>query len=269
MTQDLIRFGFHDFLNAQPLLVPLKRLASQAGCEMVVGSPAEIADQLAQGSLDLGMIPSIEFLKSADRYELLPAVSIASRGVVGTVLLICNKPVKQVRTLALDERSRTSVALLMLLLGEVWPSETIVRPAEPDIETMLKENDAALIIGDQALHAKKYSQGRTVFDLSQAWYEQTGKTFVHAVVAVPQETVLDSRIRETVKEAKRQGKTNLSLLAKSLAPEHNLSEKACETYLRENIIYDLGEEELEGLVHFRDLCVEKGLLKIKHPIRFS
>ena len=81
----MIRFGLHDFLNAQPLLVPLLRRQKELGLEIVRDVPSVLAEKLKAGTLDLAMIPTIEYLKEAARYRLVPGVCIASRDKVGTV----------------------------------------------------------------------------------------------------------------------------------------------------------------------------------------
>ena len=139
-------FGIHDFINSQPLLDPLMKKALKL--EIRKGSPAQLADLLSDGRLDVAMIPTIEYLKQANRFRLLPNIAIASRNKVGTVLLISKLPLDSIRSLALDNRSRTSVALLQLLYSKVFPAGIQLENLEPDPEKMLENHDAALIIGD-------------------------------------------------------------------------------------------------------------------------
>ena len=82
MTQSLLKFGIHDFLNASPLLLPLREHGGDKGFQIVTGSPAALADKLKLGDLDLAMIPSVEYFKSVDSYRLVPNICIASRGEV-------------------------------------------------------------------------------------------------------------------------------------------------------------------------------------------
>ena len=110
----MLRFGIHDFLNASPLLLPLKEQGVNMGFQVITDSPAVLADRLKSSDLDLAMIPSVEYFKSADSYRLVPGVCIASRGEVGTVLFFTKKPIHEIRSIAADNRSRTSVALLKI-----------------------------------------------------------------------------------------------------------------------------------------------------------
>ena len=262
-----LRFGFHDFLNAQPLLVPLKRVAEKADLELVLDVPSALAGRLKAGELDLAMIPSIEYLRNAGVYRLFPALSIASRGPVSTVLLISKTPLLEIRSLAADNRSLTSVALLRILYGDSFADPIEMHAADPDLSLMMENHDAALLIGDQALKADLASTW-AVYDLSQAWFEKTGKTFVHAVVAVRGGVDLSEETCDLILQAKHQGMAEMDDIIKSCAGLYGVDEKVCADYLRSKVLYDLAEEEVEGLIRFRDLCHEHGLIEEVHPVTF-
>ena len=268
MTEKKLRFGFHDFINAQPLLIPLKEKQHQLGVTIVTGSPASLAEQLRVGELDLAMIPSIEYLKDAERYRLLPGIAVASRGPVDTVLLASHLPLAEVQSIALDARSRTSAALLQILFGEVFPWNVFMKTADPDPKAMLKDHDAALIIGDPAFRLRSMFPDLQFYDLSEQWFKQTEKTFVHAVVAVRQEIEMDQEFLVTVQEAKTEGLSRLESIAQTISKQSGIAFETCHNYLSKKIIYDLGKEELIGLQHFRDVCCEKGLLEKKAMIKF-
>jgi chorismate dehydratase len=268
MAEKKLKFGFHDFINAQPLLVPLKEKEQQLGVSLVTGSPAGLAEQLRAGELDLAMIPSIEYLKNSEQYRLLPGIAVASRGPVDTVLLASRLPLAKVQSIALDARSRTSAALLQILFGEVFPRDVFMETANPDPAAMLKDHDAALIIGDPAFGLRSAFPDLQVYDLSEQWFEQTNKTFVHAVVAAREETQLGQGFLEKVQEAKAEGQSRLESIAKAASKQSGIAFDTCRDYLSNKIIYDLGKEEMSGLQHFRDVCFEKGVLDKKEMIRF-
>ncbi len=264
----MIRFGLHDFLNAQPLLVPLVRTQKKLGLEIVPGVPSLLAEKLKAGELDLAMIPTIEYLKEANRYRLIPDVAIASQGKVGTVLLVSKVPVENIKTLALDDRSRTSVALLKILFRDRFRQGVKFAPAPPDPRSMLKANDAALIIGDQAFSLPDLSADTKVFDLSHEWFLETGKTFVHAVVAVREGVVLPKGFCGKIQSAKREGQREIADIAARYSVASGLESGISEDYLRNKIIYDLGDLELQGMMLFRDKCHDRGMIEEKHEIRF-
>ena len=236
------------------------------GLDIHTDSPARLADQLSGGELDMAMIPAIEYLKQADRFRLLPNISIASRNKVGTVLLVSTVPLNAIRSLALDDRSRTSVALLQVLYSKVFVTGLKLESQEPDPEKMLENHDAALIIGDQALGFSK--EGVSVYDLSEEWFNQTGKTFVHAVMAVREGVKVEGGIIQTLLDAKQEGMENLDTIAESQAKKTDHPVSLLQDYLKNKIRYDFGEEEIEGLVHFQSLCHEAGLIPQKFPLKF-
>lgn len=264
----MIRFGLHDFLNAQPLMVPLLRDQKELGLDVVRDVPSALAEQLKAGKLDLAMIPTIEYLKEAARYRLIPDISIASRDKVGTVLLVSQVSIENIQTLALDDRSRTSVALLKILFANRFRPDVRFTPTPPDPKAMLKANDAALIIGDQAFSLPKLPAETKVYDLSEEWFLETGKTFVHAVVAVREGVVLPQELCGKILSSKQDGLQGIADIAGRYAKSSGLDVKICEDYLRNKIIYDLGHQELEGMTLFRDKCYDRGLIPEKRAIKF-
>jgi chorismate dehydratase len=258
--QKTLRFGFHDFLNAQPILQPLERNAPEAGLQMILDVPSALASKLEAGKLDLAMIPSIEYLRHYDNYKLLPGISIASRGPVDTVLFITKVPVEQIKTLALDERSRTSATLLRLLYGKELSKDVRTRQSAPDPLQMLENNDAALIIGDQALKLNTTGKKITVFDLSEEWFKRTGMTFVHAVIAIAPGVKIDQKVIDVIQKSKLEGLAHLDEIAKQQAEQLGINSEVCKNYLSEKIRYNLDEEEMEGLLHFQELCCDDDLL---------
>lgn len=267
MSRRILRFGLHDFLNAQPLLIPLLNDAQKNGFQMEIDVPSRLAEALKSGTLDLAMIPTVEYLKGAAGYLLTPGVAIASRGRVGTVLLASKVPVEEIKTLALDNRSRTSVALLKILFGQKFRREVAFELSPPQPEAMLRRHDAALIIGDQSFSLPRFDEEMEVHDLSEEWFLKTGKTFVHAVLAVREGVVLERGFCHAIQSAKREGLKNIPSIVRNYAAK-GLDSGVCEDYLRHKIIYDLGERELEGMTFFQQLCYERGVLPENHPVRF-
>ncbi len=258
--------GIHDFINSQPILESSLKRASEVGLEIRTDSPARLADQLSDGKLDMAMIPAVEYLKQADRFRLLPNISISSRNKVGTVLLVSRVPLNAIRSLALDERSRTSIALLRILYSNVFSAGLKLARQEPDLDKMLSQYDAALIIGDQALGVSR--ENVSVYDLSEEWFNRTGKTFVHAVIAVREDIKVEGRIIQFLLNAKQEGLQNLEAIVQTQANKTGHPVFLLRDYLKNKIRYDFGEEEMEGLMHFQSLCHQVGLIPQKFPLRF-
>lgn len=270
MTATRLRLGIHDFLNAQPLLIPLQMDAQRLNLDLVLRNPAELSVMLKAGELDIAMVPSIEYLKDADAYRLIPGLCIASRGPVGSVLLVSKLPLDQVRTLAVDSRSRTSTALLSILFNRRLAPFALKGPADPDPDTMLRQNDAAMIIGDQAFLVDENHPDLMIYDLSQEWFRLTGKSFVHAVVAVRPEVRPPAELIQFLQGLPEMGRAMLdTIVILPRVREMGLSPEACRTYLTERILYTLGDEELDGLMLFREACFKIHLLDQQHAIEFT
>ena len=265
MVQPLLRFGIHNFLNAAPLLLPLKEEGSNMGFQVFTDSPASLADRLKSSDLDLAMIPSVEYFKSADTYRLVPSLCIASRGKVGTVLFLTKKPINEIRSIAVDNRSRTSVALLKILFS--FSSDPTIHTFPPDLESMLVDHSAALIIGDAAFKLSDLDSSITVYDLSEEWFRQTGKTFVHAVLAVRKDIFLTELQKKFIERIKTEGRGRIKEVVQGYKIFSNVDTKVLEDYLEKKIRYDLDVSE-DGLVHFRNLCYQHGVILKKYSIEF-
>ena len=266
MAQPLLRFGIHDFLNASPLLLPLKEQGADMGFEIMTDSPAALADRLKSADLDLAMIPSVEYFKSVDSYRLVSDVCIASRGKVGTVLLLSKKPISEIRSIAADIRSRTSVALLKIIFP--FNSDLSIHHFPPDLESMLADHSAAIIIGDSAFELGDLGPSLTVYDLSEEWFRQTGKTFVHAVLAVRGKVSLDQTQRKFIQKAKVEGCGRIKEILRDYNALPEVDINVLEDYLEKKISYDLDEAAIDGLTHFSNLCYQHGLISKKITIQF-
>ncbi len=269
MAEAPLKFGFHNFLNAEPVLVPLCRLANSAGYEMVLDRPSALAERLNSGELDLAMIPAIEYLKHAEGYALVPGISIASRGPVGSVLLVSRKPLASAVRVAVDEKSRTSIALMKILYGAEFPEGVRFTSKDLNASDLLLDTDAALIIGDQALKVPRDDPAFLVRDLSEDWHRLTGKTFVHAVVAVRPGVRLSGKMLSVIRQANAERGDVLEGIVGLWAARLGLRDEVIRDYLVRRILYDLGEEEIAGLGLFQELALKRGLIEQAFPFKFA
>ena len=189
MTSPL-RVGIVNYLNSRPLAWSFLQGTAGEGVEAGFLPPARVADALAVGELDVGLIPSIE-VQRIPGLTVLPGLCVAATREVRSVLLLSRCPADEIRRLALDENSRTSAALVRILLREKHGIEPECIAAEPDLEAMMARADAALVIGDPALHVDR--TGYAVHDLAAEWRRFTGRPFVFAVWAVRDGVDLGSR----------------------------------------------------------------------------
>src|SRR5436853_6430066 len=147
MNQPL-RIGAVNYLNTKPLICDLEALAPQA--ELVLDVPSKLADDLAAGQLDVALIPAIEYFR-AGSYRLVPNIAIASRGPVLSVTLFSRVPWTEIRRVALDEGSRTSAALVQVLLRKRYGVQAELQPLPLDRPAETVRADAVLLIGDRAM----------------------------------------------------------------------------------------------------------------------
>lgn len=242
------------YLNTKPLVYGLERLAP--GVQLVYDVPSRLSDDLAAGRLDVALIPAIEFFRGAG-YSIVSDACIACRGPVLSVKLYCRKPFDDIRTLALDDGSRTSAALVRILLKERFGLEPRLErlPVEASIDAT--EADAVLLIGDRAMHA---SPGKfaAVWDLGDEWNRWAQLPFVFAMwTARPGVEVAELDI--ALRAARDAGLANLEAIAEREAASLGLTRPQCVAYLRDNLHFYLGDHEQRGLELFYERAVSMGL----------
>ena len=245
------------FLNARPLLAGLQAgLPAPFPYRLTTAEPAECAEEFDAGRAVAGLVPvaALPFLPMA---RALPGLGIAARGAAKSVLLISRVPPEEIRTLAAHAASRTSVALARLLLAERWGARPRVVAGRPPLEAMLAENDAAVLIGDPALHIHGCS-GRHEVDLAAAWVEWTGLPFVFAVWVVgPRAPVgIDALLEGSLAYARE----HWAELVPRWAESHGVGREETRRYLEETLTYRLDDADHQGLQEFFRRAAAAGVL---------
>jgi chorismate dehydratase len=250
------RLGSVPYLNARPLTRALKRRAEEWGVALVEAVPSRLARGLAGGEYDAALVSSIVAVGGRELCAL-PGVGIVTHGPSVSALLFSRRPPRDIRRLALDTSSRSTVALAEILMRERFGIAPDTVAAAPDLDAMLARADAAVMIGDPAM--KAHANGMLVLDLGALWQELTGQPFVFAVWAAPRGRDLGD-LPERVIEAKDAGVLELEAIAEEESRRLELPLDVCRRYLTEVMSYDLGEAELAGLDRFRALAVKHGLI---------
>ena len=261
-----VRLGVVSYLNTRPLVEVLRTGAIDRDFELIYDVPSRCAERLHMGETDVALIPAVEIGRGRDPYRIVPNVGIISNGPVGSVFIVLNKEPEEIQTLALDRGSRTSVVLAQIVLARQFGCQPEVFFHPPDIDAMLKRADAALLIGDTALalSLKRYR----ILDLGEIWTQMTGLPFVYACWTGRPDALTPYHIDKLI-EAKEKGKPLIPSIAKDYASEtRTLSPAFYDEYLTRNILYDLGDTELEGLKRFYAYGVELGLMDVVPNIRF-
>lgn len=259
-----LRVGIVNFLNSKPLAWGFLKGHHADLFAPSYHPPAMVARMLAEGSLDIGLIPSIE-VQRIPGLRVLPDLCISSRHEVRSVILVSRCAPEEIRKVALDTNSRTSVALLRILLRERFGLSPEYLHERPDPERMLAEADAALLIGDPALKVDR--ERYQVIDLAAEWNALTGLPFVFAVWAVrPEVDVPD--ISFYFKSSLRYGLSSLDNLVRESAAELGLDSAEVRSYLTENLDFFLRSEQIEGLEEFYRRAYEHGLILEPKPLEF-
>jgi chorismate dehydratase len=232
--------------------------------------PSRCAAELERGTADIGIIPSAAYA-TIPGLSVLPGVAIASKQAVRSILLVSCKSIDQIRTIALDSSSITSAALARVLFERYWGGSREFSALSPDLELMLAEYDAALLIGDPALKVDR-SRYRT-WDLGEEWFRFTNKPFVFAFWAVRQHAAKQSNLDlpAIFQESRDHGlqPANLKRITQSWAKRLGLEESEIDRYLTTNIFYYLDEDCLAGLQLFYRYARECGALPAAPELQFA
>lgn len=261
MTQPL-RVSAVSYLNTRPLVHGLDAHPERFTLRFDV--PSACARRLHDGEVDLGLIPAIEYLRGD--YRLVPGIAIGADGPVASVALFATRPIHEVRRIALDTSSRTSVALTQILCHDLWKIRPTFHTAAPDVSAMLKSADAALVIGDNALFTDAAAHGLQKIDLAEAWRTLTGRPFVFAVWAGPEGRVRPVHVA-ALQQARDRGCADLDAIADAYAAGDATRAATARTYLRHNLRYDLGPSALDGLRHFHARAAALELVPALREIR--
>ena len=281
-----VRLGAVGYLNARPLVYGLER---QPRFHLRYDIPSECAALLHARGIDVGLIPSIEYLRGPQPYLVVPGPAVTSRGPVASVAIYTRVEPSDIKTIAMDTSSRTSVALATVMARRAFGATPESVPMAPDLEAMLARADAALIIGDVALFldhtavrlppSPLHGFGETgkpdttgapaiqKIDLGSLWTDSTGLPFVYAVWAgwpdalTPEDVALLQRARD-------EGVADTDGVAHAYYPDDPGREAVAKRYLRDNIRYVLGDDELDGLRTFYRYAAEEGLVSGARELRF-
>ena len=260
-----VRLGAVTYLNARPLVYGLDHQPERFSVRYDI--PSECARLLHAHETDLGLIPSIEYLRGPAPYLLVPGPAVISRGPVASVAIYTRREPGDIRTIAMDTSSRTSVALATVVLRRRFDAAPDPAPMAPDLDAMLARADAALIIGDNALFLDEQAAGVRKIDLGEEWTAMTGLPFVYACWtgwpdAVGPDDVL------ALQRARDAGVAQSDAVAAAYYPEDTPRQAVARRYLRDNIQYYLGETEIDGLQTFFRYASELDLVSFDGSVRF-
>jgi chorismate dehydratase len=253
------------YLNAAPLCYSFIHGGQKGRCGFLSDvAPFRCAEMLTEKRADAALIPVIEYQRIPG-LRIARGASVASKENVRSVILASRVPIEDVRSVALDTTSRTSAALIQIILTRFYDLRVSYTPSPPRIHDMLESNDAALMIGDPAMLIDR--SGIYVYDLAAEWKKQTGLPFVFAFWAVRSDSGNWPGGVDFV-EAKREGLSNVDRIADIYHERLGLPREDIVSYLTENISYDLDEESVRGLALYYRLAHECGLISEVRELDF-
>ena len=261
-----VRVSTVEYINARPLVHGLEARSDLFDLRFHV--PAKCATLLHDGSVDLGLIPSIEYLQRPD-YLVVPGIAVASNGPVASVALFTQRPTNAIRSIAVDSSSRTAVALLRVLCAQWFDLEPKFVKMHPDLPAMLKRCDAALLIGDRALFMEHEAAGLEKVDLGEEWLAMTGLPFVWAFWVGRPDVVQTSHI-EALQAARSAGVQALDAIVERFVPPSDEDDhvEIARVYLRENVEFSLDDQGRAGLKKFFNAAADLGIVQASGTLRF-
>jgi len=269
LTVTKLRISIVQYLNTAPLVWGFTNGPLRGKYDLSFTVPSQCAEQLRTGKADVAIIPAIEYQR-IDDLVILPDMAIASKKQVRSLLIVAKKPIEQVKSFALDGSSRSTQTLTRILCAEKWKIAPQFFEAPPDLDAMLQQADAALLIGDPALRIavglEKDSwpgaEGQTVcqaatlgisgseflyvYDVAGEWRSLTGLPAVLAVWAARRD-VATPDVTADFLASRDFGLSRIPEISFDAEQEMELPADALESYLRHNIDYSLDEENRRGL----------------------
>jgi chorismate dehydratase len=271
------------YLNALPLAWGILEGPQKEAFTPVLSTPAECAEQLARGAADIGLIPSIEFQRIKGS-RIVPGPAVAALYSVRSVILVSMVPLFKVKTVACDNGSRTSVALTKIIFNEFYHTHPDFRPAEPNVASMLAQNDAALLIGDNALKfmetherpeiinqksmVRLGAEPLEVFDLAERWRFLTGLPFVFAFWAV-RDGFKDGGIVDALRSSRDFGVANIPAIAEKYSEPLQIKKEFIQAYLERNVHYYMDQSCLDALQLFYEKAAKVGAIKSVRSLQFA
>lgn len=233
--------GAVSYLNSKPLIHGFEQGRMKDEIDLIIDYPANIAAMLVDDRIDVGLVP-VAVIPSLPEHYIISDYCIGCDGEVASVCLFSEVPLDQVETVLLDYQSRTSVALLKVLLKEHWKISPQLVAAGIDYEKDISGATAGLVIGDRALQQR--SRSAYIYDLGLAWKEMTGLPFVFA--AWISNKKIDPAFIGRFNEANAAGFDNLPLVIdENKTPVYDLLK-----YYTENIRYRYSGDQQKALQRF-------------------
>ena len=253
------------YLNSAPLIWSFLHGSKRGHVNFVEAVPARCAQLLSEEQVEGALVPVIEYQRIAGG-ALVPDVCVGSQKEVLSVVLVSkDAELEHVRSVALDESSRTSATLVKVIFREFLDHEPAWTSRSPNIEEMLELNDAALIIGDPGMTFPR--SGLKVWDMASLWRQYTGLGFVFAMWMVRDEAVERARSID-FEGARDEGVSHVEEIVAEYEQKIPMPVNELRKYLTENIVFHVDDSMKRGLELYFELALKHGLIESMKPLRF-
>ncbi|WZY01699.1 menaquinone biosynthesis protein [Bacillus sp. FSL W7-1360] len=263
-----LKVGEIHYANMRPFFEYIDRNKCRTeGMTFIRDVPAQVNEHLATGAVDVAAISSFSYGMHANEYVLLPDLCVSSAGAVHSLLLFSKVPLPSLsgNKVALTTSSETTVHLLKLILKQFYQVDVTYQLMRPQLREMLRDHEAALLIGDDAIVARAQSIAPYVYDLGELWYQWTGLPMTYALFAVRkavayEKSTLVSALYKQFRESYTEARTNVyAQLSKKMATNHRVARPFWQQYFRD-LCYEWSAPQQKGLLYYFQLCYEEGFI---------
>lgn len=246
--QRKIKAGAVSYLNTKPLIYGIENGMMAEELDLIIDYPSKIAEQLLEGEIDLGLVP-VAILPQMKEFHIVSDYCIGCEGDVASVCLFSEVPLSEIKTVLLDYQSRTSVALLKILMKDFWKMEVQFENTTGNYQEKIKGNVAGLVIGDRALEQRKHS--KYIYDLGGEWQQFTGLPFVFAAWVSNQK--LSEEFISNFNRANEFGLNRIEEVVKT----YDCLDFSLTSYYEDFINFGLNDSKRQGLNLFLSMLREK------------
>jgi chorismate dehydratase len=257
--------GVIDALEFQPLLYGIKNKSIKHPFELIYTNLVGATGSLRDGEAELSLIPSVEYARTKETWNIIPGICINCPGSVLNVQLFFKKGLKDLKKIAIDNQAPSAATLLKILLREKYSMSPDYLEMPAGLEHMLDQADAALICGDKAL--EYYQQRRSRLDLNEEWVDLTGLPFVYSFWAGREFTITTDEVR-LIRKSFELGLANAEHICRDYAAQHGTDWVFYHDFLTKNISYNFAEREKEGLMEFYNYAFFYGYTEFIPDLHF-
>ena len=245
------RVGVVPYFNNKPLIWGISNYKDIF--DVIEQPPAILAEMMNNNELNIAMLPTYEYINQYPKYKIIPDISISSRNLVRSTLVLSDKEITDIKTVLLDKNSLSSNNLTKIIFKNVFHKEPIYIEKEDENTTA----DTFVVIGDKALQIS--DSYLTNIDLAEQWHNLTNLPFVFALWCM-NKNVNSDEIIPIFHKMKKDGLSNRDVIAKIESEKLKISLDICKEYIYKNITFDLRGDEINAITKYSNYLYSLGLI---------